>query len=83
MLNMRIHELKTRPEPYDAMMLGLKTFEVRKNDRDFRVGDTLMLREWDPDTKKYTGNFIKRDITYILKGGLFGLPDDLVIMSIV
>lgn len=42
------HELKTLPVYFDAVARGDKTFEVRKNDRDFQTGDTLVLREFDP-----------------------------------
>lgn len=62
----RIHELKIWPEYYGPVMTGAKNFEVRENDRDFRVGDTLMLREWDQVTEQYTGWSTNRVITYIL-----------------
>lgn len=42
------HELKTWPESYNAIVKGLRKFEVRKNDRDFKVGDKLLLREFIP-----------------------------------
>lgn len=43
-----IHELKTWPEFFDAVKRGDKTFEVRRNDRGFQVGDTLRLVRWQP-----------------------------------
>ena len=43
-----IHLLKTWPDQFEAMANGLKDFENRKDDRVFRVGDILVLREWEP-----------------------------------
>ena len=34
-----VHELKCWPEYFEAVISGAKTFEVRKNDRDFAVRD--------------------------------------------
>lgn len=44
------HELKTDSEVFGLVLIGLKTFEIRKNDREFKCDDYLMLRE-----TKYTG----------------------------
>ena len=43
-----VHALKIYPEYYEAVKSGKKPFEVRKNDRDFKVGDILALNEFDP-----------------------------------
>lgn len=59
-----IHELKTLPEYFEAVRKGDKTFELRKNDRDFKVGDHLALNEWDGE--KYTGRALLAKITYML-----------------
>lgn len=77
------HELKIWPAPFHDMQRCVKTFEFRKNDRDYKVGDHLRLREWDPEKKDYTGAILWRLVTYILPGGSFGLPEDYVIMSVV
>jgi len=42
------HELKTWPEFFNQTRSDRKRFELRQADRDFRVGDHLLLREWDP-----------------------------------
>lgn len=45
---MTTHELKTHPAPFSRTIDGLKMFEIRKDDRGFKTGDALMLREWAP-----------------------------------
>src|SRR5260370_35784622 len=42
------HDLKTRPKPFASSLSGFKKHEIRVNDRDFREGDELCLREWNP-----------------------------------
>ena len=43
------HELKLHPRYFNRVADGTKPFEIRKNDRDYQVGDRLILREYDPD----------------------------------
>ena len=43
-----IHELKIWPQYYERVKEGLKTFEVRLDDRGFQVGDTVILKEFNP-----------------------------------
>lgn len=59
-----IHELKIRPKYFDAVRNGAKKFELRRNDRDFRVGDYLALNEWDGES--YTGRTELVKVTYML-----------------
>ena len=47
------HELKILPPYFEAVIDGRKTFEIRKDDRGFQAGDTVMLREYDPEYKGY------------------------------
>ena len=75
------HALKTWPEYFDAIVEGRKNFEVRKADRDFAIGETLLLQRFDPKTQKYSGQETKVEITYILKGGCFGIEDGYVVMG--
>lgn len=76
----RVHELKIWPEFFDAIHRGDKTFELRRDDRGFRAGDVLHLREWDRGTKFYTGQSMWVEVTYLMSG--FGLELDFVCMSI-
>ncbi len=74
------HELKILPEYFDAVQSGKKNFELRKNDRDYRCGDILLLREWKDG--EYTGRTVKRKITYILTGCQeYGLAEDYCILA--
>jgi hypothetical protein len=78
---MATHELKTWPGPFQAVRDRVKRFEWRLNDRDFAVGDTLVLREWDQRARRYTGEAEAHRVTYILTEG-FGIPDGYCVMSI-
>jgi hypothetical protein len=60
-----IHRLKTWPGYYWAVVSGKKTFEVRKNDRLFNKGDILILQEYEPGDKAYTGQECEVIVTYV------------------
>ena len=83
-----LHELKIHPRFFDAVKNGIKTFEVRRNDRPFAVGDTLLLQEFDPaysydddvDTG-YTGRECAIAVTYILDDPQY-CPEGHVILGI-
>lgn len=59
-----IHSLKIKSKYFEKVVLGEKNFEVRKNDRDFRVGDLLILNEYE--NEKYTGRYCLVIATYII-----------------
>jgi len=73
-----VHELKIRPDYFVSVLDGSKPFEVRKNDRDFRTGDYLMLSEY---ASGYTGRKVKVLVTYLLRDSCY-VKDDYVIMGI-
>lgn len=75
-----IHELKTWPAFYQAMVCGDKPFEARVNDRAFQKGDVLHLREWDPDEKQYTGRSCNKLISYVLSS--WGVAPGHVVMGL-
>lgn len=60
------HELKCWESYFHGLVDGRKPFELRRFDRDFRVGDTLRIRETDYASGAYTGREVRRHITYIL-----------------
>lgn len=74
------HRLKIMPEYFQAVIDGRKTFELRKDDRGFSVGDTLALTEWNGDD--YTGREYRCRIDYILKD-YNGLSPGYAILGIV
>jgi hypothetical protein len=63
---MRI-EKKIWPKFFDRIMSGDKTFELRLADFECKPGDVLVLKEWDPETKSYTGRVMKKDVTFVIK----------------
>lgn len=73
------HQLKIQPEYFLEVCKRIKTFEIRKNDRDFKVGDVLLLKEYNPNTESYTGRVVERRITYITN---FAQQDNHVVMAI-
>lgn len=78
------HELKIWPEHFDNIVIGKKTFEIRKNDRDYKSGDTLILKRFNPDRQEYTGATCNVYVSHILYGtdNNWGLNRDCCIMSI-
>ncbi len=75
------HLLKSWVVYFNAILQGRKTFDYRKNDRDFKIGDTLQLREWDPEINKSTGRRLRvlvQDICHDIPG----MPVEYCIMSI-
>jgi hypothetical protein len=83
------HYLKTWPEFFAALMSGEKNFELRRDDRHFRAGDILHLREYDSAQKTYSGREVERRVVYILEhraeagcAATFGLMPGYVIMGL-
>ena len=51
---------------------GKKKFDLRLADFDIKEGDTLILEEWNPQKKRYTGRRMTKKVNYVLK---FNLDD--------
>jgi hypothetical protein len=77
----RVHHLKCWPEVFTEMLEGRKTAEFRLNDRDFKVGDMLLIREWDNEKRVYTHREISRRVTHVLASG-FGMPPGYAMLSL-
>jgi len=52
---------------YKDIASGRKTFELRLADFKVKPGDVLVLEEFNPKTKKYTGRKLTKKVTYVLK----------------
>jgi hypothetical protein len=86
------HILKTLPDYYEAVERGDKTFEVRRDDRGFQKGDTLVLRKLARDTwgkptiyvEYVDGKPVEQRVRvlWVLSGGQFGIEPAHVVMSI-
>lgn len=68
------HVLKCWPGFFRDFKAGIKPFEVRRNDRDYQVGDVLVLTEWNPETQCYTGDVLRKKVIYLMSGALAFLP---------
>jgi hypothetical protein len=84
------HKVRSWNYLFEPMRKGLKTHDLRKNDRDFKVGDRLLLQEYDQTLAQYTGRELLMDITYIT--GRLAVPcavstavlhEDYVILAVV
>ncbi|MFH6786298.1 DUF3850 domain-containing protein [Methylobacterium sp. MA0201] len=62
----RVHEVKSWPHLFEATLNGTKKHDMRRaSDRDYNVGDFLLLKEFDPKKGTYTGRQLRAKITYI------------------
>ena len=77
---MNVHELKTYPHYFKQSIEGKKLFEIRLNDRNFQVGDIVILKEWD--NIKYSGRELRGVIKYILDDKFIGIAKGYVALSL-
>lgn len=61
----RVHELKSYPYLFEATLRGTKKHDMRRADRGFRVGDRVLLREYDDKLERFTGRSLLATIGYI------------------
>lgn len=60
-------EKKIWPKYFQAILDGKKNYELRLADWECNEGDTLLLKEWDPETKSYTGRELSKKVKYVAK----------------
>lgn len=91
------HDLKVATEYFDAVARGDKCFEVRRDDRGFQKGDTLILRRFGKDSisgrhvylsksmwscTRIEAETITATVSYILTGGQFGIEPGYVVIGL-
>ncbi len=76
-----IHELKCWPTYFGGVVAGTKTFEVRLDDRQYREGDTLHLREFIPADESYTGRECRVRVLSVYRN-VMGVYNPYCVMSI-
>lgn len=76
-----VHHLKSWTPYFQDIKSGVKKFDVRKNDRDFQVGDTLILNDFNENTGRYTGAWLPKQITCKLEDERF-VKEGFVILGV-
>lgn len=89
------HELKTHPAMFRAVRDGVKNFEVRKDDRAFQAGDTVVLNFYEPPPNapmfaappaaydpSDNRDPIAKTITFVLRGGQYGVEAGHVVLAL-
>lgn len=64
---MKKHIKKAWPKLFQDVFDGKKNFDLRLADWKCEEGDILILKEWDPKTKKYTGRELSKKVSYVFK----------------
>lgn len=74
------HEIKILPQYFEDVITGKKGFEVRKNDRNYKVNDIVILKEYYRG--KFTGREETRKITYMLTDKIAGIETGFCVFGI-
>ena len=75
----QVYQLRLPGSCYEDTKNGIKTFELRKKEKEYRKGDILELMEFTEG--RHTGRVIRAEVTYILDD-YTGLEDGYCIMAI-
>lgn len=79
---MQVHVLKCWEPYFTDIRNGVKRFEIRLNDRNYCVGDVLVLRGYCPFTGRYSGGMLSAEIIYMLDGQQFGIEPGYCVMGL-
>lgn len=77
----KTHKIKTWAPYFQDVMDGKKPYEFRLNDRNYQVGDELQHIEWNEAEQKETGRQCWAKIVHVMKGGMFGIPENYCIIT--
>lgn len=87
----REHIVKCWPDYFGAIERGEKKFDVRRDDRGYQKGDTLVLKKFDPKIGGYmlgernvsesSASSCSKRIRYVLTGGQFGIEPGYVVLG--
>lgn len=82
----KLHDVKIWPAFFHRVLSGAKRFEVRRNDRGYKIGDGMLLREWfEPngvDLGHYSGREVRVIILDLMETELMFVMPGYVILSI-
>lgn len=78
---MKIHYVRSHPDPFKEVWAGTKQYEVRNFDREYAVGDRVYLLEVDKETWKYTGRYVWCEVMHVTPPGHWMLPAKLCVFG--
>ncbi|OGY56518.1 MAG: hypothetical protein A2Y84_01090 [Candidatus Colwellbacteria bacterium RBG_13_48_8] len=71
---MAVIKKKSWPQMFEAVSSGKRKFDLRLGDFEVKEGDTLILEEWNPEKKDYTGRKIEKKVTHVSKFRVDTIP---------
>lgn len=77
-----VHLLRITSEIFTNIYLEKMRFLPHDGTREFREGDELILQEFIPQKKQFTGRLFSVTVTFILEGGTYGILPGYVNMSV-
>ena len=76
------HKLKIWPNFFSEILIGEMEFQCRKNDREFTIGDTILLREYEPGGKGHITGRQARVLVQRVWRNIPGLQEEYCIMKV-